>query len=108
MALTWLELDLRDDPDRPWFDSDPSEMVDALGLILAIAERPAWHASAACRGKGPEIFYAERGDDTRPAKDMCAACPVQVQCAEAGSRERHGVWGGFSERQRRSIRRSAA
>jgi hypothetical protein len=60
VALTWIELDLRDETDGPWFESDPAEMIDALGLILAIAERPEWHASAACRGKGTVVSAPTR------------------------------------------------
>lgn len=37
---------------------------------------------------------------------MCAACPVRQDCLEQAlaTSERHGVWGGLSERERRRIR----
>jgi WhiB family transcriptional regulator, redox-sensing transcriptional regulator len=70
-----------------------------------------WRVDAACRGLDPEIFFPERGDDLRPARDVCRGCTVQVQCLEYSVKwhEKHGVWGGTSERERRRIwRRRAA
>jgi WhiB family redox-sensing transcriptional regulator len=67
--------------------------------------RPAWHAQAACRGRGPELFFPPSGEDGVLAKAICARCPVREPCLEAGAREL-GVWGGTSERERRRRRRS--
>ena len=73
-----------------------------------------WKDQAACRGLGPAIFYADEDvEDVDPAKTVCATCGVQVACLEhaLGWRERDGVWGGATERERRRIirrrRRSA-
>jgi hypothetical protein len=35
---------------------------------------------------------------------ICSTCPVTEQCLEAGLRERQGIWGGLSERQRSKLR----
>ncbi len=74
-----------------------------------------WRAKAACRGLDPTIFYPSEEDDdaAADAKAVCAVCPVQVECLEhaLGYREREGVWGGATERERRRIirqRRRAA
>lgn len=67
-----------------------------------------WHADAACRGVDPDLFFPERGESTREAKEICGICPVRRVCLEHALThgERHGIWGGTSERERRSLRRS--
>ena len=75
----------------------------------------AWRAKAACHGLDPTIFYPDPDDDTaaEPAKAVCAECAVREACLEyaLGFREKEGVWGGCTERERRRIirqrRRSA-
>jgi len=72
-----------------------------------------WERQAACRGLDPTIFYPVSEEDAREAKAVCGACAVQQTCLEyaLGERERDGVWGGATERERRRIirrrRRSA-
>lgn len=65
-----------------------------------------WWLHAECRGMDPAIFFPERGQDSRPAKACCAACPVRTQCLEDALEhdDHHGIWGGTSERERRRIR----
>lgn len=61
------------------------------------------------------MFYPDPDDDesAEPAKEVCAVCTVRESCLEyaLGYREREGVWGGATERERRRIirqrRRSA-
>ena len=40
-----------------------------------------------------------------PAKEICALCPVRTSCLEhaLAVRERDGVWGGATERERRRL-----
>jgi WhiB family transcriptional regulator, redox-sensing transcriptional regulator len=78
---------------------------------MAVAE--IWNNQAACRGLDPEIFYPVSEEEAEQAKAVCAQCAVQRACLEhaLGSRERDGVWGGATEKERRRIirqrRRSA-
>ena len=74
-----------------------------------------WRAKAACNGLDPTIFYPQSDDDDEasPAKSVCAVCPVQTECLEyaLGFREKEGIWGGATDRERRRIirqRRRAA
>ena len=74
-----------------------------------------WRAKAACNGLDPTIFYPQSDDedDALKAKSVCAVCPVQHDCLEyaLGFREKEGIWGGATERERRRIirqRRRAA
>jgi len=66
-----------------------------------------WRAKAACRGLDPSTFFPDQDDDeaAEPAKAVCEVCPVRELCLEhaLGSREREGVWGGATERERRRI-----
>jgi len=79
-------------------------------------ERPAWHASAACAGMDPDLFFFERGDASTPAKEVCfgtrtrPACPVRRKCLDYAlvRREKFGLWGGLTERQRRRLLRVRA
>jgi WhiB family redox-sensing transcriptional regulator len=72
-----------------------------------------WRQHAACRGLDPEIFYPSTDEEAAAAKSVCGECHVVETCLEhaLGSRERDGVWGGATEKERRRIirqrRRSA-
>jgi WhiB family redox-sensing transcriptional regulator len=72
-----------------------------------------WRELGACRGLDPGIFYPETDDEADQAKTVCGECDVRVACLEHAliSREKQGVWGGATERERRRIvrqrRRSA-
>jgi len=66
-----------------------------------------WRQRAACRGLDPDIFYPVSDDDAWGAKAVCVACPVRQTCLEHALtvREREGVWGGLTERERRRVLR---
>jgi WhiB family transcriptional regulator, redox-sensing transcriptional regulator len=82
------------------------EDVDTLEDLV---NRPRWMAAAACKGQ-TDLFYIDRGGDTRAAKAICNDCPVWAQCLahaiEHG--ERFGIWGGTSTIDRKHLRRRAA
>ena len=66
-----------------------------------------WRKRAACRGLDAEVFYpiSEEEIDAAEAKAICDECPVRQACLEHAlmNREREGVWGGTTERERRRI-----
>ena len=64
-----------------------------------------WRQRGACRGLDPEIFYPPTDDEADAAKAVCAECPVREPCLEFALtvREKHGVWGGRTERERRRL-----
>jgi WhiB family transcriptional regulator, redox-sensing transcriptional regulator len=66
-----------------------------------------WRKQAACRGLDVEAFYPVTEDeaDAAEAKAVCAVCPVRQACLEhaLAHREREGIWGGTTERERRRI-----
>ena len=61
----------------------------------------------ACRGLDASIFYPEREEEAEIAKQVCAECGVKKACLDYALREREkaGVWGGATERDRRRILR---
>lgn len=76
-------------------------------------KQPVWRQKAACRGVDPDIFFPVSDEEADDAKAICGQCPVQDLCLEwaLSTREKEGVWGGATERERRRIirrrRRSA-
>ena len=71
--------------------------------------KPAWKEKAACRGMDPEIFFVERGGDVRPARAVCAGCPVRAECLEyaldeLGTAYDCGLWAGTTPRERQRMR----
>ncbi len=65
-----------------------------------------WRTRANCLGVDPELFFAERGESTREAKQVCAGCAVKAQCLAESQNEKFGIWAGLSERDRRKQRRA--
>jgi WhiB family redox-sensing transcriptional regulator len=63
-----------------------------------------WADKAACRAGGPDALFV-RGAAQNRAKQLCAGCPVRIEClAEAlDNRIEWGVWGGMTERERRAL-----
>jgi len=72
-----------------------------------------WRIHAACAGLEPEVFYPANDEVAEEAKAVCAECPVREPCLDyaLAHRERDGIWGGATERERRRMirqrRRSA-
>ena len=64
-----------------------------------------WRQHAACRGLDPLIFYPVTDEEADDAKDGVRRCPVREACLEhaLAVREKEGVWGGATERERRRI-----
>jgi WhiB family redox-sensing transcriptional regulator len=64
-----------------------------------------WRQHAACRGLDPLIFYPATEEEAADAKAVCDACSVREACLEhaLAVREKEGVWGGATERERRRI-----
>jgi WhiB family redox-sensing transcriptional regulator len=78
-----------------------------------------WLGDAACRDTDPEAFFLAVKMGSSPymtaltlARRICALCPVIVECDDAATRERDGVWAGIDRaaparvqaRQRASMR----
>lgn len=75
--------------------------------IRRIDEDTEWMAFASCKGL-TDIFFPARGQNkiVQLAIKICSKCPVQLECLAYATRNREtiGIWGGYSERQRRKAR----
>lgn len=69
-----------------------------------------WVADAACRHIDTHLMYPHRGESAAQAKAVCARCPVRAECLEwaLAVPEKFGIWGGLSERERRTLRAERA
>ncbi len=68
-----------------------------------------WRSIGLCKGSDTMVFYPPSDDDSQAeeAKTICGMCDVQKRCLEFAlrTREKHGVWGGLTERERRRVLR---
>lgn len=74
-----------------------------------------WKGDAACATADPDLFFpdwtakwhfgASVSQVTKVAKSICAGCVVQGECLAYALAvdERHGIWGGLSEREREKL-----
>lgn len=65
-----------------------------------------WTTKAKCRTVNADVLFVQGAAQNR-AKQMCLGCPVRTEClADAlDHRVEFGVWGGMTERERRSLLR---
>jgi WhiB family transcriptional regulator, redox-sensing transcriptional regulator len=85
-----------------------SARIDRISRA-ANAESWSWRVAARCRGEDLSLFFhpdGERGQARRRrqllAKQVCAQCPVLVQCRahSLAFQEPFGTWGGLTEDER--------
>lgn len=66
-----------------------------------------WVMDAICPQLDPELFFPEKGNQAHNARKVCLQCPVRAECLDFAIRtnQQHGVYGGFSDRDRDSLKR---
>jgi WhiB family transcriptional regulator, redox-sensing transcriptional regulator len=81
-----------------------------LDLLEQLIDRPAWHARAACRGMGTELFFPADHLALSAARRICAGCPVLAECQQfaVSVPSLKGIWAGTSERSRARARKGIA
>lgn len=105
----WTAHDTADTTGSPGENNDRTCVLSEL----TIDSTDVWRDQAACRGIDPEVFYPASEEEAEIAKEICQQCNVVDLCLSyaLSQREREGVWGGCTERERRRIvrqrRRSA-
>lgn len=67
-----------------------------------------WELRALCAKGYSNAFFPEKGGSVKAAKEVCARCDVREQCLAAAVREKQkfGVWGGLTEKERRPLYKS--
>jgi WhiB family transcriptional regulator, redox-sensing transcriptional regulator len=71
-----------------------------------VTKQLVWRELGACRGLDPSMFFPDDDDAVcDEAKSVCDGCHVRVACLEHAlqNREKQGIWGGATERERRRI-----
>jgi WhiB family transcriptional regulator, redox-sensing transcriptional regulator len=83
--------------------------VDEPVTLEDFLHRPRWHAEALCRGL-TGIFFSAAPANLARARAICEACPVRQKCFDYAMADPDlmGLWGGFTEKERRAMRRSSA
>ncbi len=77
--------------------------------VTSITPTANWREFAECRGVDPSVFHPDDEEENEfageAAKQVCFACPVREVCLEhaIAVREKHGVWGGLTARERRRL-----
>lgn len=81
----------------------PADLGSALTMTFVPVD---WMDRAACNAVDPEAFFPHQHANANQARAVCAGCPVREQCLDYAldTGQRHGVWGGLSERERRRER----
>lgn len=64
-----------------------------------------WRNRGACNGLDPAVFFPDSEENAEEAKSICSECVVRLSCLEHALvvRERDGVWGGLTEKERRRM-----
>lgn len=76
-----------------------------LSDLEDMASATSWMDWGSCIEVDPELFFPEKGESPRQAKEICFGCPVRLECLEyALQTDVTGVWGGTTERQRGRLR----
>lgn len=94
----------RFDTGEPEHQAVRREMKENLRSVLRTWLEP-WMEDASCARVDPEFWFPEKGQSVKEAKRICSACPVVNECREyaLSRKERFGVWGASSERERRKM-----
>lgn len=76
-----------------------------------------WREHAACNGMDTDLWFPvsetpktqQQLRQIRIAKNTCKACPVRMDCLlyALTTSQRHGIWGGMTESERRRPRARA-
>ncbi|MFK0124933.1 WhiB family transcriptional regulator [Streptomyces nigra] len=84
-------------------------MSHYAGAVPDTLTRPTdWLATAPCK-TDPDVMFDTSTAGVEKAKSICRTCPVIDRCLQwaLDTGEEHGVWGGLSEQDRRTLKRNA-
>jgi len=75
------------------------EVISMVAMTIPTTiETPNWERLAACADLpgATQLFFSDELHEIARAKNICATCPVMVECLETAleRREQWGIWGG--------------
>lgn len=86
----------------------------SVAELFGLSRQP-WIGEALCAQVGSysqpdaddEMFFPGKGGSVVAAKSVCRECPVAAECLQYAldHDERFGIWGGYTERERRRLKR---
>lgn len=72
-----------------------------------------WRTAAICKDSNAELFFpigstGHAIETIEAAKQVCSSCPVSDPCLQFAldTNQEAGVWGGYTEDERRAMRRA--
>ncbi len=84
-----------------------NDTIEMLALSAPILEERPWAVFAACRNADAEAFFGTSREAEEAALALCSICTVREECLDHAleTRERFGIWGGTTEKQRKRLLR---
>jgi hypothetical protein len=85
----------------------PGQRPNPGGALFDFGNPEPWMQDALCAQVGGDLWHPKVGESASPAKRVCLECPVREACLDWALRtkEPFGILGGFSERERRRLKR---
>ncbi|MEV6975110.1 WhiB family transcriptional regulator [Kitasatospora sp. NPDC093806] len=89
-----------------------AQLLERRPAPQPVGEDNPWHTGAACQRDEVGLFFAPSKEPTaarlsreEQAKQVCARCPVLLECREhaLAQPEPYGVWGGLTAAERRVV-----
>ena len=81
-----------------------STSIRGLPIVMPAVVLGPWSDRAICVGEDPNLFFPSYGDFGIVARQVCAGCPVRLDCIEyAVDADEFGIWGGLDQEQRRKL-----
>lgn len=62
-----------------------------------------WQFEALCTPEDSVMMFSELRSKVAKMKEICSACPVQVQCLNFGMDEEFGIFGGLTPDERKQL-----
>ena len=88
---------------------EPVSLGQIRRRAMALEQVPEaeWKRQKVCRIEDVDLFFGETEDDIAEAKAKCATCIVSLNCLRFAldNQINHGVWGGLSETERKTVQR---
>lgn len=87
--------------------TQPNAVTDA-----SIPQLGNWRDQGACKGHPQEWWFDDERNRFRRARQICATCPVQLDCLRYALQFPHGdiygIWGGLNQQERRNLHKGTA